>query len=416
MNSKTMALSLSVVAFLASCKQQPQTSKASDGTVKIQAVHALWHCPMHPQIVRDHPGNCPICGMQLVPFQSDAALSPGDPIRRDTGSHASHDVLVDPAEVQKIGVRTDIVQAGTLGPELRVDAEGVLDEAAEFSVTVRNTGYLETVAPVRTGDRVRKGQILATFYSPELVAAQGEWLAAVGDGDSASARSGRERLRSYGLSDALLDKLAEGGKAVRALPIAAPVAGWISKRQADQGQATMEGQELFRIVQGSGVLVDALVPQSRLPGLATGSAAEISGSDLAAPVKAVVRSILPVVGTNDRTATVRLEVRGANPLRVGGLYQAQLHPKLETGLVVPDASVLHTGKRDIVFLALGGGGFRPQQVETGPSEDGKTLVRDGLEAGDEVVVSAQFLLDGESRLQAVLDQMNAGADAQVGGR
>jgi Cu(I)/Ag(I) efflux system membrane fusion protein len=407
MNSKTMVLSLSVVAFLASCKQQPQNLKASDGTVRIQAVHALWHCPMHPQIVRDHPGNCPICGMQLVPFQSDATSTTGDSIRPGAKSHASHDVLVDPAEVQKIGVRTEIVQAGTLGTALRVDAEGVLDEAAELSVTVRTMGYLETVAPVRTGDRVRKGQILATFYSPELVAAQGEWLAAVEQGDSSATRAGRERLGSYGLSEATLDKLASGGKVVRGLPLTAPADGWISKRQADQGQATMAGQELFRIVRGSGVLVDALVPQSRLPGVSTGSVARITGSDLAAPVKAVVRSILPVVGANDRTATVRLEVRGANPLRVGGLYQAELHPKTETGLVVPDAAVLHTGTRDIVFLALGGGRFRPQSVEVGPSEGGETMVREGLEAGDEVVVSAQFLLDGESRLQAVLDEMDA---------
>ena len=408
MNSKTIALSLSVVAFLASCKQQqqPQPLAAPDGTAKIQAVHALWHCPMHPQIVRDHPGNCPICGMQLVPFQPDATSTTPDSA---TANHASHDIQVDPSVVQKIGVRTDIVQAGTLGPMLRVDAEGVLDEAAEFSVTVRTMGYLETVASARTGDRVRKGQILATFYSPELVAARGEWLESRSGGDSVATRAGRERLRSYGLPDALLDKLAAGGKVVRSLPIAAPVSGWISKRQADQGQSTMAGQELFRIVQGTGVLLDALVPQSRLPGLSTGSAAQISGSDLSAPVKAIVRSILPVVGTGDRTATVRLEVRGTNPLRVGGLYQAVLHPKAETGLVVPDEAVLHTGKRDIVFLALGAGKFRPQVVKTGPTEGGNTMVREGLEAGDEIVVSAQFLLDGESRLQAVLDQMNAGA-------
>jgi len=411
MNKTTLALSLSVVAFLSSCKQQPQAPKAPDGTTKIQAVHALWHCPMHPQIVRDHPGNCPICGMQLVPFQSDAtSAGPAemDSTRPATANHASHDIQVDPAEVRKIGVRTDIVQAGTLGPMLRVDAEGVLDEAAEFSVTVRTMGYLESVASVRTGDRVRRGQILATFYSPDLVAAQGEWMESRSGGDSVAARAGRERLRSYGWSDALLDKLAEGGKVVRALPIAAPVDGWVSKRQADQGQSTMAGQELFRIVQGTGVLVDARVPQSRLPGLSTGSTAEITGSDLSSPVKAVVRSILPVVGTNDRTATVRLEVRGKNPLRVGGLYQAVLHPRMETGLVVPDAAVLHSGTRDIVFLALGEGKFRPQVVKTGPSGGGNTLVREGLEAGDEVVVSAQFLLDGESRLQAVLDEMNAG--------
>ena len=172
----------------------------------------------------------------------------------------------------------------------------------------------------------------------------------------------------------------------------------------------MAGQELFRIIDGSGVLVDAKVPQSRLAGLSTGSEAQISGADLSKPVSAKVRSILPIVGTTDRTATVRLEVKGGPLLKVGGLYQATLHPKSETGLVVPDGAVLHSGKRDVVFLALGDGRFRPQEVKTGPVAGGMVLVREGLEAGDEVVVSAQFLLDGESRLQAALDQMSAGAE------
>jgi len=353
MNSKTLALSLSAAAFLISCKQQAQPVKAPDGTTKIQAVHALWHCAMHPQIIRDHPGNCPICGMDLVPFQQEGAATPDTAMQSGTGTsrHAAHDIAIDPTVVQKIGVRTEIVQAGTVGPQLRVDAEGVLDEVAELSVTVRTMGYLESVASLRTGDRVRVGQTLASFYSPDLVAAQGEWLDAKSGGDSVAARAGLQRLRSYGVSESVLASVAASGKVSRTVPVVSPTSGWLSKRLASSGQSTMAGQELFRVVDGAGVLVDARVPQSRLSGLATGSPAEISGLDLATPVKARVRDILPVLGT-DRTASVRLQIAGKNTIRVGGLYQVSLHPKSETGLVVPDGAVLHSGTRNVVFVAL----------------------------------------------------------------
>ena len=152
MNSKTLALSLSAAAFLISCKQQSQPVKASDGTTKIQAVHSLWHCAMHPQIIRDHPGNCPICGMELVPFQQEGAATPDTAMQpgATASSHASHDIVIDPNVVQKIGVRTDIVQAGVVGPELRVDAEGVLDEVSKLSVTVRTPILRRTDGSTRT--------------------------------------------------------------------------------------------------------------------------------------------------------------------------------------------------------------------------------------------------------------------------
>lgn len=409
MNSNTLILSLSAVSvFLASCKQPQPPAKSADRTTKIQAVHAAWHCPMHPQIVRDHPGNCPICGMELVPLESDATSVP------DTFRHAGHDVKVDPAILQKIGVRTDLAQPGTLASELRVDAVGTLDEAAELSVTVRTMGYLETVAALRTGDRVKAGQVLATFYSPDLVAAQGEWLQSRAGGDSVAARAALERLRSYGLGESILNAAAQAGKPVRNVPLVSPANGWLSRRLASPGQSGMAGQELFRVVRGAGVLVDAKVPQSRLAGLVVGASAEVAGSDLPKPVMAKIRSILPNLDPSDRTATVRLEAQGNPFLRVSGLYQAVLSPKSETGLLVPDAAVLHSGRRDVVFLALGDGRFRPVEVATGPSAGGKTLLRGGIEAGDEVVVSAQFLLDGESRLQAALDQLQAGADGKAG--
>jgi len=195
------------IALLANGCKSPEQHESPSTTL---AVKKAWHCPMHPQIVRDHEGHCPICGMELVPFEtSDAAsvaAAPKDAMDKpdEAKTPAGKAVRVDPSVLRKIGVRTETVDAGTLGGEVAADAEGVLDEAAEASVTVRAMGYLQDVATLRAGDHVKRGQILANFYSPEIVAAQGDWLASRQAGDSAAAKASQERLASLGLPATLL--------------------------------------------------------------------------------------------------------------------------------------------------------------------------------------------------------------------
>lgn len=389
------ALALGLVFSGCSKEGGPEVHEHS-GTAEAGKV---WHCPMHPQIVRDKPGSCPLCGMDLVPLEAPAAPD----------SAAAGDVVVDPTVVRKIGVRSEMVDAGVLGRPVRVEARVVLDQAAERSVTVRAMGYLEKVEALRPGDRVRRGQKLATWFAPDLVAAQGDWLASVRAGDSASAKTARERLLALGVADATLDEIARRGEVQRILPLRAGVDGWIRARAATDGQAVMAGQELFRLVEGTGLLLEARLPSGFEPG--PGSRVDIEPFDGGKAGSAVVVGILPAADASTRTALARLRPEGNLALREGEVRSATFRPPGRVGIVVPDGAVLHGGKRDFVFLDLGGGRFRPVQVRTGPSAEGKTLVLDGLEAGDEVVVSAQFLLDSESRLQAALDQFQAGADA-----
>jgi len=368
---------------------------------------------MHPQIVQDHAGSCPICGMDLVEIVADATSHPA-PSMTDSVMAAGKAVKVDPALLQKIGVRTAMVEAGTVGREIRADAEGVADEAAEASVSVRAMGYLETVASLRSGDRVKAGQILANIFSPELVAAQGDWLAARRSGDSLSARASRERLVTLGFPAASLESVGRSGTAVRTIALTSPVSGWLKGRAAVRGQAVMAGAELFRIVEGNGVLLEARLPVAEAALLKMGDVAELTGAGLEKPLTARVVATLPLVDRASRSATVRLSPTKGE-LRIGALYQARFQAKAATGFVVPQDAVLHSGKRDILFLALGDGRFQPAEVKLGATASGKTLVLSGVEAGDEVVVSAQFLLDGEGRLQSALDQMTAGAEAAPAG-
>jgi membrane fusion protein, copper/silver efflux system len=413
---KASIVLLAGIVFITGCEKAFPPSHADHAdSVKVAApAKKAWHCPMHPQIVKDHAGSCPICGMDLVEILADATSHPA-PSMTDSVKAAGKVVKVDPALLQKIGVRTAMVEAGTVGREIRADAEGVADEAAEISVSVRVMGYLETVAAVRSGDRVKAGQILANLFSPELVAAQGDWLAARRSGDSLSARAAYQRLVTLGFPTERLDAVGRGGVAIRIIPLTSPVSGWLKGRAAVRGQAVMAGAELFRIVEGSGVLLEARLPVSEAAQLKTGDAAELTGAGMEKPQSAKVVATLPLVDRASRSATVRLAPLKGSELRIGALYQVRFQARSMTGFVVPQDAVLHSGRRDIVFLALGDGRFQPAEVKLGATSNGKTLVLEGVEAGDEVVVSAQFLLDGEGRLQSALDQMTAGAEAAPAG-
>jgi Cu(I)/Ag(I) efflux system membrane fusion protein len=392
----------------AGCKDTPDKHDSAQ-TDAAKKPHTAYHCPMHPQIIQDKPGNCPICGMDLVKFTSEPVNSaPADSGMTDSSNRAGKDIRVDPAVVQKIGVRTETVDAGILGREFRADAEGILDESAEISVTLRSMGYLESVSSFREGDRVKAGQILATLYSPDLVAAQGDWLAAHQRGDSAGAMASREQLRSLGFPETSFAKALEQRRPLRTIPVIAPVTGWVRTRSATRGQSAMAGTELFRIVEGSGTILQANLAAGDASSVKVGDAVQVRGDGLSAPFAARVVSVAPEVERATRSTKVRLAPPKGAEVRVGALYRATFQSRKETGFVIPGNAILHSGARDVVFLDLGDGRFRPVEVELGPSSGGKTLVRSGIEAGDEVVVSAQFLLDGESRLQAALDQLTRG--------
>lgn len=404
MKMTTIFAALAGLVFLASCK----STENRDAPSTTSQAKKAWHCPMHPQIVRDHEGNCPICGMDLVPFEKTEAASTDSNAMEDmddSAMPAGKAIHIESSVLQKIGVRTELVDAGTLGREVIADAEGVLDDAAEVSVTVRAMGYLEDVTSLREGDKVKRGQILAKFYSPELVAAQGDWLASRRSGDSVAAQASLERLESLGFPQASRDAAMQAGKPIREFPIRAGVSGWMKTRNATTGQSVMAGAELFRLVDGSGALLEARLPVSDAALLEVGDRARITGEGIA-PATAKIVSVVPEIDRSARTATLRMAVAKGPAVRVGALYQARFQAREETGFVIPQDAVLHSGRRDIVFLALGGGKFRPAEVQLGPSSGGKTLIRSGIDAGDEVVVSAQFLLDGESRLQSALDQMD----------
>ena len=369
---------------------------------KAEVGHAEeWTCGMHPTVVRDGPGACPICGMDLVP-------------RRQSGSGGHDRVLhIDARTRQAIGVQTSRVERGPLSRELRLPAKVVPDERREVIVTSKYAGWIERVFVNESGRKVKKGEPLMSVYSPEVFAGQEELLLARRQGNGALIRSAKERLRLWDISESQLKRIVSSGRPRRAVIRYAPAHGHVLKKSIVPGQYIAAGEPLYQIVDLSRVWVEAEVYEYEVPWLALGNTATLHLAYL--PGRAFagrVAFIYPEVDEMSRTVRARLEFD--NPelvMRPGMFGTARLEARHTKEVVhIPDTAVLRTGRRDITFVARGNGHFEPREIVIGRGADGgRVEVMAGLSEGERVVTRGQFLLDSESRLREALSKMRQGS-------
>lgn len=421
MNRKFFAVSMMGLLALQGCKKAEAPKEASTAqdhsghqTVKKQ----MWHCPMHPNLIRDQPGKCPICGMTLVPFtpEDDSASASGG--GSDTAmpgmEHEQHAkgaiVKLDAAVIQTTGVTTEPVKIRHLEGGVHASGKVVADESRFASVPLRTMGYVETLLADRKGMKVSKGQILSQVYSPDVVVAQEEFLRASGEFREAA----RHRLQNWNVDEETLKRLETGGKALRTFPVRSPISGIVMDKMVIQGQAVMPGMEMFRILDLSRVWVVAQVPQGELGKVRVGNSASISVTGIAGrKFQGKVSWISPEMNMETRTAQVRIEVpnTAGQDLRLEMLADADIgsgagHTEV---LSVPQQALIPSGNRTIAIVSLGGGKFQPREVTVGTVSDGYAQILSGLDEGEEIVTSAQFLLDSESNLRAALNQMSGAA-------
>lgn len=361
---------------------------------------ALWTCGMHPQVVQDHPGTCPICQMDLTPMSQAVSGSNGQ-------------VYVEPGVIQTIGVRTALARRQTIFRHLRAVGEVLVAEDELSVVNLRFSGWAEKVHVDRTGDPVRQGQVLLDVYSPELVAAQEELLLALraeGPGGSL-ASSARRRLELWGIASRDLDAVARAGQASRTLPIRAPRDGFVLSKEVVEGAAFSAGMDLYRIGDLARIWVEAEVYEFDAPWVEVGQRALMELSFQEGQVlEGKVAYIYPTLNESSRTLRVRLEFD--NPgvrLKPGMLATVHIEfRRLDDVLAIPTEAIIHTGLRQLVFVAEGAGHFSPREIQTGLVADHHlTEIRGGLSPGEEIVTSAQFLLDSESNLQEGLQKLMA---------
>ena len=438
-----------------------------------------FHCPMHPSVVMTHKGECPVCGMDLVPVaapaqpgaaqEPPAAAAAAVPVHQVAPASTARPLYVCPMgcvpgfetpdpnarcpkcgmkltpkearegmdaapdahagvpglapvelsadRVQLIGMRTATARREPLAPTLRTAGVVAASEAGVVSVNSRFACWIEALAVSQTGQLVEKGQVLARIYSPDAINAQQAFLSAVrwsdrrGDGAAATPpglsdpeREARQRLELLGVAREDADAIAASGRVQQAVAVRAPVRGYVARKSALRGVYVQPGSELFQLADLSTVWVIADVYESDIGRVREGQRATL---ELAAypgeRFTGSVQFLYPALNTGSRTLQARVALK--NPglrLRPGMSGDVTLELGAADAVVVPREALVDTGELQYVFVARGGGRFEPRRVKAGAQHAGKVAIVEGLHEGEEVVTTANFLLDSESRLHAAV--------------
>lgn len=454
-------LSLAAVIFLGSDLSFRNSPLA--GTERSHAAEDHEHlegtkytCGMHPWIVVDEPGDCPICGMDLVPLKEEtggaAAATPSgerkikywqapmDPtyIRDEPGkSPMGMDLIpvyedeatggamitIDPTTIQNMGVRTAAVTRGDLSRTIRTVGLVSYEEPRQYVVNAKIAGWVEKLYVAETGQQVKKGQKLLEIYSPELVTAQEELLLArnnynslkdssvaqIADSAKRLLDASRKRLQLWDVSKKQIERLEKSGEVRKTITLYAPYNGIVTMKMVNEGMYVKPGMTLLNLADLSKVWVLADLYEYQLPWVKVGQQAEV----VLPYVKdrrfnAHVSYIYPYVEGKTRTVKARLELDNADfELRPDMYVTVYMKgEQVKDALLVPQEAVLHSGEKETVFVALAGGRFEPRLVKTGlQDENGHIEVSQGLFEGEQVVTSAQFMLDSESKLREAIQKM-----------
>ena len=422
----------------------------------------LWSCSMHPWVLEEEPGPCPVCGMAMVQVAgaaTGAASATGEreilfyrnpmdptitspvpmkdsmgmdyvPVYADEVAEAAAGpvVTLDPGVVQNMNVVTAVVERRDVSSGIRTVGYLDYDQERMVTVTTKYPGFVEKVYVNYVGEPVRRGQPLFETYAPELVQTQQELLSSIAfarrlEGAPEEARrraeslveAARARLAYWDIGEDQVRRLVEDGIVARTLTVTSPAGGVVMQRMvALEGAAVQPGAELFHVADLSHLWLTVEVFEDQLPWLREGSEAEIDLSYFPGETfTGKVRFVEPQVGEATRTVGLRLEVANADGrLRAGMYATVRFAPVMaEQTVAVPSLAVLRTGERNVVIVARGEGRFAPREVTLGAEGSHFVQILSGLEAGERVVTSAQFLLDSESNLREAIQKLLAARTA-----
>lgn len=381
------------------------TPAAPSGTSASSASHEplYWVAPMDPNYQRDKPGKSPM-GMDLIPVYADDLAG---------SSSKAGTVMIDPAVENNLGVKTAPVELGKLSPRISTVGYIAFDESQLWQTNVRVSGWVEKLMINAVGEQVRKGDVLFTLYSPDLVKAQEELLNAYRTGRTALVKGARERLVSLGVDRAQIRQIIQRGKAVQTIEIKAPADGVIASLNIREGGYLSPAQAVISAGPLHEVWVDAEVFERQAHWINAGSRASMTLDALPGRAwEGEVDYIYPIL--DPKTRTLRMRLRFTNPngeLKPNMFANITLQPvTAESVLTIPKAAVIRSGGMSRVVLAEGEGKYRSARIEVGREANDKIEVLQGLTEADRVVTSAHFMLDSESSQSADLSRID-GVDA-----
>lgn len=374
--------------------------KAGDVDPETGLTVQYYHDPMVPGRKFDSPGKSPFMDMMLVPAYSGADSA-------DTSS-----VKVSPRIQQNLGIRTAKVDMGMLAPEVTASGAVQWNERERVVIQSRAMGYVENLNVTATLDSVRQGQTLLTVYVPDWIAAQEEFLSLQkmkGENLQPLVDAARQRMLQVGMSHAQIRQVEQSGRVQPRVAITAPRSGVVTDLMVREGMTVQAGTTLMEINGLSTVWVQAEVPEGQAvyvrPGVnVVAKAQAIPGQTF----EGTVQAVLPQINSNSRTVLARIVLKNSQQRLLPGMFVQTrfMDSSRPETLIVPSEAVIQTGRRAVVMLANDEGRFTPVEIKTGIEFDGKTEVLEGLQPGQEVVLSGQFLIDSEASLRGLEARLN----------
>lgn len=389
----------------AACKR---TEKPKTEEQLVEKTADVYTCPMHPSVISDKPGSCPICGMTLVKRTTSV------PAAKASDGLAA--IALSPEQRVTANVHTVRVALDTHTGEIVTTGRVTFDERRLSQVTAYAAGRIERMFVNFTGDTVRRGQAVGTIYSPDLFATQQEYLLALENRERmrragfAGARSAsddlvestRRRLMLFGMSEGQIAQLVRNRKPIFATTVVSSVSGIVTRKLAVEQQYVMQGQPLLDIADLSNVWVEMDVYEQQLPSVKLGDRAEITAA--AVPGRTFtgkVSFIVPVLEGATRTARVRVEIPNPGLLLKPDMYVNAriLGAPAPPHIMVPASAVIDRGQKQFVWVETQPGTYEPHEVTTGGRHGPSIVIVSGLSEGDNVVVEGGFLLDSEAQLR-----------------
>lgn len=379
---------------------------------KAAVAKQLWTCTMHPFIIRDAPGKCPICGMDLVPKVDSGKSSANAANGREDALPGG--VSLSGKQQVMANVTTTVVSSEPLATGIEANGVVQFDQTRQSKITAWIAGRIDRLDVSSVGSVVSRNKPLAEVYSPDLVATQQEFLLALksrdrlkqnggydaSGSDSDLVASARERLRLLGVKDGQIAAIERSGKPMIRIPIYPEFSGVVIEKMVQPGQYVNAGETLFSIADLSTVWVELEVYENDTRAIKTGQAVDIRSSAFPGELfKGKVSLVYPYL--DPKTRTMRVRVSLPNPgmkLKPDMFVKATVAMPLGEGIAVPVTAVMDSGKRQLVWVELSPGSFEPRQVTVGSRIGDRVQIVSGLATGDKVVVSGGYLIDSESQL------------------
>ncbi len=355
-------------------------------------------CPMHPHYIADQMGTCPICGMDLVPVKSDGNQASGS------------GVVVSPEMIQTMGIRTAPVRVLTMGDVIRSYGNVMPSTRLETIVASRVEGWVEDLAVSAEGDGAEAGDLLYRVYSPDLIAAQRDYVNALKSGSASRSTATERRLKSLGMQAGVIATVKNSRNVMERLPVYAEQAGIVSHLAIRDGDYVKPGSSIMRLQNYDEVWVVASVAEKDLSRIKKGDAVTLSFPDAGDRRQGVVDYIYPTVDDLTRTGKVRIVLPNeVGTLKPGGYADIEFALEQTEHLAVPAEAILRDSQGAHVVTMKNDGAFKPVMVRTGMTANGYTAIEAGLTEGDMIVVSGQFLLDSEASLREGFRKMTPAA-------